>query len=105
MRFRLGLVIGFGAGYYLGAQAGRERYEEINRMVRKVKRTDAFETASDKARAAVDLGVERAKDVLDDTVDKAVDKVKGDGTGDTISSAEAQVDKTWPDRMDPVVRP
>ncbi len=99
MRFRLGLVIGFGAGYYLGAQAGRERYEEINRMIRKVKRTDAYETASDKARAAVDLGVERAKDVIDE---KVVDKMKGD---DTISSSEAKVQKTWPDRMDPIVRP
>ena len=31
MRFRVGLVIGFGAGYVLGAQAGRERYEQIRR--------------------------------------------------------------------------
>ena len=100
MRFRLGLVIGLAAGYYLGAQAGRERYEEINRLINKVKRTEAFETASDKARAAVDLGVERAKDVVDETVDK----VKGDSS-DTISTSDAKVDKTWPDRMDPVVRP
>ena len=100
MRFRLGLVIGFGAGYYLGAQAGRERYEEINRMIRKVKRTDAFETASDKTKAVVDLGVERAKDVIEEQVDK----VRGNGA-DTINTAEAKVDKTWPDRMDPVVRP
>ena len=92
MRFRLGLVIGFGAGYYLGAQAGRERYEEINRMIRKVKRTEAFETASDKTKAVVDLGVERAKDVIEEQVDK----VRGNG---------ADVDKPWPDRMDPVVRP
>ena len=99
MRFRLGLVIGFGAGYYLGAQAGRERFEEINRLINKVKRTEAYETATDKARAAVDLGVERAKDVVDETVDK----VKGDS--DTISTSGAKVDKTWPDRMDPVVRP
>ena len=65
MRFRLGLVIGFGAGYYLGTMAGRERYEDINRVVRKVKRSDAFETASDKAKAVVDLGVERAKDAVE----------------------------------------
>ena len=68
MRFRLGLVIGFGAGYYLGTMAGRERYEEINRMVHKVKRSDAFETATDKAKAVVDLGVERAKDVVEDKI-------------------------------------
>jgi len=29
VRFRLGLVMGFGAGYVLGSKAGRERYEQI----------------------------------------------------------------------------
>ena len=66
MRFRMGLVTGFGLGYYLGSMAGRERYEQINRVVRKVKRSDAYEVATDKAKAVVDLGVERAKDVVDD---------------------------------------
>ena len=66
MRFRLGLVIGFGSGYYLGAMGGRQRYEQINRVVRKVKGSEAYELASDKAKAAVDLGVERAKDAVED---------------------------------------
>ena len=65
MKFRLGVVIGFGAGYYLGAMAGRERYEQLNKMVKKVKRSDAFEEATDKAKAAVDLAVERSKDFVD----------------------------------------
>jgi hypothetical protein len=68
MRFRAGIVIGFGAGYYLGAQAGRERYEQLNRLVKKVKRSEAFDVATDKAKAVVDLGVERAKDVVDHTI-------------------------------------
>jgi hypothetical protein len=65
MKFRLGLIVGFAAGYYLGSMAGRERYEQINRMIKKAKRSDAFEVATDKAKAAVDLGVERAKDFVD----------------------------------------
>ncbi len=68
MRLRLGMAVGFSAGYYLGAKAGRERYEQLNRMIRKAKRSDAFETATDKAKAVVDLGVERAKDVVGDKV-------------------------------------
>lgn len=32
MRFRLGLMIGAGAGYVLGAKAGRGRYEQIRRV-------------------------------------------------------------------------
>lgn len=65
MKFRLGFAIGFGVGFYLGAMSGRERYEQINRVINKVKRSDAFETATDKAKAAVDLGKERAKDLVD----------------------------------------
>ena len=66
MRFRLGLMAGFGAGYYFGAKAGRERYEQMNQMLRKVRRTDAYQTATDKAQAVVDLGVERAKDFVEE---------------------------------------
>jgi hypothetical protein len=96
MRFRLGIVAGFALGYYIGARAGRERYEDINRMLRKLQRSDAFDTAADKARAVVDLTVERAKDVVDDKLhhDKARD---GGAKGDTP--------KTWPSTMDPIVRP
>ena len=65
MKFRLGALIGFAAGYYLGSMAGRDRHEQINRMIRKAKRSDAFDTAADKAKAVVDLGVERAKDFVD----------------------------------------
>ena len=65
MKFRLGLVIGFGAGYYLGTKAGPERHEEINRAIERLRRSDAFAAASDKAKAVVDLTVERAKEVVD----------------------------------------
>ena len=77
MRLRLGLIVGFGAGYYLGSMAGRERYEQINRLVRKAKRTDAYEVATDKAKAVVDLGVERAKDLVDSKLAH-----EGNGAGD-----------------------
>ena len=68
MRFRLGLGVGFGLGYYLGTKAGRERYHQINDMVRRVKRSDTFETATDKARDVVDLGVEKTKEVVDSKI-------------------------------------
>ena len=65
MRMRIAFGVGFGLGYYLGARAGRERYEQINRVARKVKGSEAFRTAEQKAKAAVDLGVERAKDAVE----------------------------------------
>ena len=66
MRFRIGLFTGFAAGYWFGTAAGRERHEQLKQMVGKVKRSDAYETATEKAKAAVELGVERAKEVVEE---------------------------------------
>jgi hypothetical protein len=68
MRMKLAFGFGFGLGYYLGTMAGRERYVQINRAVQKIKRSEAFRTAEEKAKAAVDLGVERAKDAVEGKV-------------------------------------
>ena len=65
MKLRLGLIVGFAAGYYFGTMAGRERYVQLNQMLRKLRRSDAFETAVDKTKAVVDLGMERARDVVE----------------------------------------
>ena len=53
-RFRLGVVIGFGVGYYLGTKAGRERYEQLRSMVAK--------SPLSKVQAAYELGIERLRD-------------------------------------------
>ena len=71
MRFRLGFVSGFTAGYYLGAKAGRQRYEEIQRTLDKVRSTEVFETTATKVKAVVDEGVDKAKTVVDEGVGKA----------------------------------
>lgn len=62
------MVAGFGAGYYLGTMAGRERYEQINRLIKKAKRSEAYDVATDKAKAVVDLGVERARDLVESKI-------------------------------------
>jgi hypothetical protein len=64
MKFRLGVMLGFAIGYYLGAMAGHQRYDQINKMLKKLRQSDAFETVTGKAKAVVDLSVERAKDVV-----------------------------------------
>jgi hypothetical protein len=65
MRFRLGVVTGFATGYYLGARAGRQRYEQINRSLSKLRGSESFEAAAEKARAVVDEGVEKARSIVD----------------------------------------
>lgn len=64
MGFKLGAIVGLGVGYYLGARAGEERAEQIERWVRQLRRSDLGETAAEKAKAFVDLGVERARDAI-----------------------------------------
>lgn len=61
MRLRFGFVTGLFLGYYLGAKAGRERYEQLNRLGRKLRKSGAMDSATDKARSAVDAGYSRAK--------------------------------------------
>ncbi len=70
MRFRLGVLVGFGAGYYLGAKAGRERYHEINQWMGRAKESDVLDNVTEKAKAATDLGMERAKDLVDNAFTK-----------------------------------
>lgn len=53
MRFRLGAALGFGVGYYVGARAGHERYEQLRRLIRR--------TPLVKVQAAVELGRERLR--------------------------------------------
>ena len=95
MRFRAGLVIGFAAGYYLGTAAGRERHEQIKATIRKVKRSDAYDTVTDKAHAVVDLGVERAKDLVDSKT----------GGGSSSGSTNGNGASTTVPKTDPPTRP
>ena len=71
MRFRLGFVTGMATGYYLGARAGRQRYDQMNRALAKLRRSDAYEEARERARTAVDEAAELAKSVVEEGVEKA----------------------------------
>ena len=53
MKFRVGLGLGFVVGYYMGARAGRERYEQLRRVIGR--------TPLVKVQAAVELGRERLR--------------------------------------------
>ena len=73
-KFRFGALIGLTLGYYLGARAGRERYEQMNRALRRARSSPAFDQAATvvgKARAVVDLTRERVVDVTDQKSDVA----------------------------------
>ncbi len=62
MKTRLGFFVGAGLGYYLGAKAGRQRYEQLNRFINNAKNSKTADVAEDKLRAVADVAAERAKE-------------------------------------------
>ncbi len=73
MGFKAGLVVGLGVGYWFGAKAGEERYVQLEAMADRLRESQAYQSARDKARdragAAVTDGVARAKSLLGDATD------------------------------------
>jgi hypothetical protein len=65
MRFRIGLLTGFAAGYYLGAKAGRPRYEQMKRWLHEAQDSELVHTATDKAKEAAHAAGDKAKEVVD----------------------------------------
>ena len=45
MSFKTGLLIGLAVGYYLGAKAGRERFEQIDRYIEPIRASDGYQQA------------------------------------------------------------
>ena len=93
MRFRLGFVTGMATGYYFGARAGRQRYDQMNRAIAKLRRSDAFEEARDRAKSAVEEAAELAKSAVEEGVEKArsaVDSRAGNSTGNGHGADEEE---------------
>jgi hypothetical protein len=68
-KFRAGLAAGLALGYYLGARAGRERYDQLNRaatrVLRRSPKVDQAAADLERARAVIDLTRERVQDAAD----------------------------------------
>jgi hypothetical protein len=99
---KLMLLAAVGAGYVLGARAGRQRYEDIKSQFLKVKNNP---TVQEKAGQAVDVAKEQApvvKDKLVGAASAAAEKVKPGGSDDELldqlnpDSTAHQGDKAYP---------
>lgn len=65
MKFRTGLIVGGAVGYYLGAKAGRQRYEQLNGWLTRVTDSTPVQTAATRVRTTVG----RNGSATDDTID------------------------------------
>ena len=78
---KMSFLIGFGAGYVLGAKAGTERYDQLKRLYDNVQASPAFRKATGKAKDAASTGFEQARDVASEGVSKVSSAVRDRRTG------------------------
>ena len=76
------LLLAIGAGYVLGAKAGRERYEQIRAQAQKIARNPRVQDATQKAQEAVVTQASAAAAV-------AKEKVSG-GTSSATDGADTE---------------
>lgn len=75
MRYKMTFLVGFAAGYTLGARAGRERYEQIRRVTQSLSENPAVQSAAGVLQA-------KATNLAGNARDKIVDKLPIGGERD-----------------------
>jgi len=92
MKIRLGFLVGFGAGYVMGAKAGTERYEQLRRLYENLLSSPAIREASGKVKDAAGSSFEQARDLATDGVQKVKERKSGtDGAPTGLSVAPPPV--------------
>ena len=90
MRFyRISFIGGLAIGYVLGAQAGRERYEQLKQLARKAAESPAMQQTAGALHAQATATARTAKDKATTGVRKGASKVstrRGAASGRTRSS-------------------
>lgn len=57
MTFKTGLIIGAAVGYYYGAKAGRQRFEQIDQVLEPIRESDIYRDVSSRLRDALGYSV------------------------------------------------
>jgi hypothetical protein len=107
MKFKSGLLVGLGAGYVLGAKAGRERYQQIVEATRSFLDNPGVQRLTDEVGKTVNMGkdrvstatsrkVEQVSNTLADQATKAKDAVGSSGSkqNDAAKSASSSTSTT-----------
>lgn len=72
---KLTLAVGLGAGYVLGAKAGKERYRQIEGKVRELMGRPAVQDLTSSVGSTAAAAADRAKATVNDKVEAVGDKV------------------------------
>lgn len=88
MRFRLGVMVGMGAGYVLGAKAGQQRYEEIRERFNTLMGTEQAQQLQSQVQDVAQRTSAVVSEKASETVAKVSQKVGSGGTSDEVSQAD-----------------
>ena len=81
MRYKVTFLVGVGAGYVLGARAGRDRYESLARTARGFADTPAVQEAAGVLQAQAASLAQQAKDKVAGSVSEKVQHTVAQATG------------------------
>ncbi len=76
MQGRVGVFLGFGAGYVLGAKAGNERYQQLVRLYGNFLSSPKVQEATHKAKETVGSGLGQARQAASESRTKVVSTVR-----------------------------
>lgn len=70
MRFRFGVILGFVAGYVLGAKAGKQRYEQIVRAFRGFMGSETVKKITDSGKNYLGNGMTTASERIREAAER-----------------------------------
>ena len=76
MGFKFGLLVGLGAGYVLGARAGRERYEELKATWDQFMGNPSVQRAVSRGKEAMETGAQRGIRAVEEAGEAVKDRVE-----------------------------
>ncbi len=81
---KLTLAVGFGAGYVLGARAGKERYQQIEAKVRELLGHEQVQDFTHNVSSSAGHAADRAKATVNEKVEAVSDKLDSAGSSDVV---------------------
>ena len=96
MGWKTGFSLGVGAGYVLGARAGRARYEEIRRMWQEMLGSPKVQRAKERTKEVAGDKAKRGLEAVQESVSKAGSAVKGRlGKDEPSLAVEDRLDRDY----------